>query len=65
MECDLLDKCGFFKKYMGSREAACKGLISMYCRGNKMNDCQRKVFRKAHGAPPPDTMLPNGKTLPN
>ena len=65
MECELLNKCGFFRKYMESREAACKGLISMYCQGRKMNDCQRKAYRKAHGAPPPDTMLPNGKNMPS
>ena len=63
MEYELLSKCGFFRKYMGSREAACKGLIVMYCRGSNMNECQRKAFRKAHGSPPPDNMLPNGKTL--
>ena len=48
---------------MDSREAACRGLIMMYCRGIKMNECQRKAFRKAQGAPPPDNMLPNGHTL--
>ena len=63
MECDLLSKCGFFKKYMDSREAACRGFISLYCRGSKMTECKRKEFRKAHGAPPPDNMLPNGQSL--
>ena len=63
MECDLLSKCGFFKKYMDSREAACRGFISLYCRGSKMAECKRKEFRKAHGTPPPDNMLPNGQSL--
>ncbi len=63
MECELLNKCGFFKKYMDSREAACKGLIMLYCRGSKMNECKRKEFRKAQGTPPPDNMLPNGQNL--
>jgi hypothetical protein len=29
MECELLNKCGFFKKYMDTREAACKGLTTL------------------------------------
>jgi hypothetical protein len=64
-ECELLDKCGFFKKFMSSQEAACCGFISLYCRGSKMTDCQRKAYRKAHGSPPPDNMLPNGKMMVN
>jgi len=64
MECELLNKCGFFKKYMSSQEAACRGFISLYCRGSKMSGCKRKEYRQTHnGAPPPDDMLPNGKIL--
>ena len=63
MECELLSKCGFFKKYLNSREAACRGFITLYCRGNKMDACKRKEYRKAKGMPPPDNMLPNGQTV--
>jgi len=59
--CELLEKCGFFKKYEQSKAAACKGFISLYCRGPKMMECQRKAYRQKHGAPPPDNMMPSGQ----
>ena len=62
-DCELLSKCGFFKKYEASRQAACVGLISQYCRGPRQADCKRKEYRKAHGQPPPDEMLPGGSML--
>ena len=62
-ECELLNTCGFFKKHMNSHEAACKGLITQYCRGHKQEDCKRKEYRKQNGKPPEDSMLPNGSML--
>ena len=62
-ECELLQKCGFFKKFGMSHDVACKGLVSQYCRGSKQNQCKRKEYRKAHGSPPPDEMLPGGAML--
>lgn len=59
-ECELLTKCGFFKKHMDSHEAACKGLISLYCKGPKQDQCKRKEYRSRHGVPPTDNMLPVG-----
>jgi hypothetical protein len=63
MECELLQQCGFFKKYQAKQEAACQVFIMLYCRGSKMNECERKKFRTSYGAPPPDNMLPNGQEL--
>ena len=59
-ECELLPKCGFFKKYMETKELACQGFVAQYCRGPKMNECKRKEYRQKHNAPPPDNMLPSG-----
>jgi hypothetical protein len=61
--CELLEKCGFFKKYGTSMELACKGFIQQYCQGTKQNECKRREYRQQHGAPPCDDMLPSGKTL--
>ena len=58
--CELIEKCGYFKKNKDSKEAVCKGFMLMYCNGDKQNECRRKEYRKVHGAPPPDNMLPNG-----
>lgn len=62
-ECELLAKCGFFKKYCTSHDAACRGLITQYCKGSKMAECKRKEYRMKHGAPPPDEMLPGGAMM--
>ena len=62
-ECELLEKCGFFKKHQSSNDLACKGFINQYCRGARMNECKRKEYRKQHGAPPSDDMTPSGITL--
>ncbi|KIX13738.1 hypothetical protein [Dethiosulfatarculus sandiegensis] len=61
--CDLLDKCGFFQKHAKSHQAACQGLVTLYCKGPKQNECKRKEYRKKHGQPPPDDMLPGGAML--
>ncbi len=62
-ECELLEKCGFFKKYKDTKELACKGFIGLYCKGEQMNECARKAYRKEHGQPPSDDMMPNGLML--
>jgi len=64
MECDLLDKCGFFGKYQNSLDLACRGFIKSYCKGAKMAECARKKYRQEHGAPPDDNMLPTGQMVP-
>jgi hypothetical protein len=61
--CDLLDKCGFFQKHQKSSWAACQGFITLYCQGPKMEECKRKAYRKEHGAPPPDDLLPSGQMI--
>ncbi|MBN1823441.1 MAG: hypothetical protein JW803_03885 [Endomicrobiales bacterium] len=63
MECELLGTCGFFKKYGELHDVACRGFINKYCKGEKMNECQRKIFREKNGAPPPDDMMPNGQMM--
>ncbi len=62
-ECELLGKCGFFKKYGESKSLACKGFIQQYCKGPMMEKCRRKQYRKEHGAPPPDDMMPSGQMV--
>ena len=62
-ECELLSKCGFFRKHSSGRSAACQGLINQYCRGPKQDQCKRKAYRAQHGQPPPDDMLPAGAML--
>ncbi len=63
--CELLAKCGFFKKYQETKDLACKGFINKYCKGPDMNECSRKAYRKEHGAPPSDDMMPNGMMVAN
>lgn len=62
-ECELLDRCGFFKKYQGTKELACKGFINQYCKGPKMDQCKRKEYSEKHGVLPSDDMLPSGQMI--
>jgi hypothetical protein len=62
-ECELLEKCGFFKKFQTTKDLACKGFMIQFCRGPKMSDCVRKRYRQEHGTPPSDDMMPNGKMI--
>ena len=58
--CEMLDKCGFFRKYRETNELACKGYIQQYCKGSKQEQCRRLEYRRRHNAPPPDDMMPTG-----
>ena len=62
-ECELLAKCGFFKKYQDIKDLACKGFISRYCRGPRQDECKRKQYRQEHGTPPSDDMMPSGQMM--
>jgi hypothetical protein len=62
-DCPNLPTCGFMKKYCDSKNLACKGFVALYCRGEQQDTCKRKAYKAAHGAPPPDDMMPNGQVL--
>ena len=62
-ECEMLSTCGFLKKYQKSKNMACKGFIQKYCKGSKMDQCKRKEYLETHGTPPPDDMMPSGRTI--
>lgn len=62
-ECELLSTCGFFKKYQASQNLACQGFIKVYCRGPKIDQCKRKEYRRVHGQPPSDDMMPTGQMM--
>jgi len=62
-ECELLAKCGFFKKYAESKDLACRGFIRQYCRGDGQASCKRKEYRQKHGSPPSDDMMPSGQLM--
>jgi len=62
-QCELLEKCGFFKKYQQTKELACRGFINQYCNGPRQNDCKRKEYRFKHGVPPVDDMMPTGQII--
>ena len=62
-ECEMLGRCGFFKKYGGTKDLACRGFINLYCQGVKQNECKRKEYSKKHGQAPSDDMMPTGQTM--
>jgi hypothetical protein len=62
-ECELLENCGFVKKYHDSKDLAVKGFISMYCKTEKQAECKRKEYRAKEGMPPLDDMMPTGHIM--
>ena len=60
-ECPNLATCGFFQKHQQTKDLVCKGLVQMYCTGDKQEACKRKLHRKETGEAPPDDMLPSGR----
>lgn len=63
IECEYLKMCGFFNKYCNTKDLACRGFIFQYCKGDKMNECKRLQYRKHHGQPPSDDMMPTGQMI--
>ena len=61
--CELLETCGFFKKYQESWSVACKNMINKYCMGDKMAECKRKEYRAKNGQAPDADMMPTGDRL--
>ena len=57
--CENLENCGFAKKYENDKKI--KSLIEKYCKSKLQNECKRKAYKKAHGLPPSDDMLPDGQ----
>lgn len=64
MDCELLEKCGFFRKHQESQDMACRSFIRSFCKGPKKSECERKKFREVNGVPPDDDMMPSGQMIP-
>lgn len=66
-ECERLANCAFFSEYEKdeNRKLALKGMVQIYCRGDKMDGCMRLKVSKTLGGPQhvPVNMMPNGKPL--
>lgn len=65
-ECEKLANCSFVSCCDAyDKSTAAKGFVSMYCRGNRMNDCIRKKLSAKYGKDlVPKNMMPNGAPLP-
>jgi hypothetical protein len=64
LKCNLLDDCGFIKKYQPTEDMACRWFIQEYCRGTRMAKCKRKEYFQQRGTQPSDDMMPSGKNAP-
>lgn len=62
-ECELLERCGLFKKYQPTDDLACEWFIDKYCSGLGISRCRRKRFYAKYGIVPPDDMLPTGTMI--
>ena len=66
-ECERLGTCAFFKEYEKdeSKKLALKGMVQIYCKGDKMESCVRMKVSQILGGPAnvPINMMPNGQPL--
>lgn len=62
-DCELLEKCGFFKKYRDKDKNITNGFMRLYCQGPKKEECERKKYRKKYGKAPDDDMMPDGNMM--
>ena len=63
-ECESIARCGFFHKYQKSFDLACRGFINAYCRGPKMEECERRKYKITNGMSPDDDMMLTGQMMP-
>jgi len=62
-DCPRPSGCGFFQKYQETKNLACNGFITTYCRGPSQTDCKRLEYRAKNGCAPSDDMMPTGQTI--
>ena len=58
--CEFLAGCAFFNKYKDTLGPAYDGFVALYCKGPKLEECKRRIYRISEGEPPAEEMLPNG-----
>lgn len=61
-----MSKCEFFKcSFLEINEnldrILCAGIMSIYCKGTEMEDCERRKYLKKYDKLPPDNLRPDGK----
>ncbi len=62
-ECELLEACGFFRRYRNELVPVCRRAIELYCRGSMQSGCARKAYRTRTWLMPQDSMMPSGTML--
>ncbi len=64
MNCENLEKCGFFLNFKGNTEVIREGWIKNYCESHEKSErCRRKLYKQSHGKSPADNMTPTGKII--
>jgi hypothetical protein len=71
-DCENLEKCAFFEEFKirscdpDFADLVIKGLVRMYCKGNKQDTCIRKMISKKLGSNQvPINLMPCGRALTN
>jgi hypothetical protein len=63
-QCELLERCGFFRAFKGNSEVVTNGWIKMFCENvDKSEYCERKKTRTRTGVPPEDNVAPTGNVI--
>jgi hypothetical protein len=56
-------KCAYILKYEKIMELAVSGMVRAYCKGSKMTECKRRIYRERFGRFPTDDTMPNGDKI--
>jgi len=59
-ECELFENCDYIKKLGIIDRVLCAGTISIYCKGEELENCQIRKFYKTYERLPPADYSPEG-----
>jgi len=62
-ECSRLMSCPFFQKYKDLSTEEAERLKDLFCKGDYMDQCVRKMYKELHGSDATPQMSPEGKIL--
>lgn len=61
--CEFLSKCAYYQKYKYSSDMSHKSLISIYCKGEDLEQCMRRQQLIKKKQQPAEDMMPSGSIL--
>ena len=58
MDCEHVERCGFFRKFQSRKSLVWKAMVKQHCESGK--ECVRRLMINNGEAPPSDDLMPVG-----